>query len=992
MISSTIDSEKTVTKKRVVKISPVSTIITPNQGENLPLPSPPPPPLPPSIPTIKTPHLFLPTPITYDIVTNPTIFTTLTCIEDFNIPLLLKILYSDSILIHTDQTNVFEVSQRTLLENILKLHFKNQKSIKPFTKTYLSHLYHNYDTTLFHPTIKVKYSYTKKHLFGRVFPVKSLSLCCIQREVRHSLSEGIYLDLDMVNCHFSILSQLFKESSILGKYVQFREEYFMQLCTHYYENYNHIIDRTTPEGKDLCKGFFIQNILFNGSYENWAISNNLFEKDKETNSVRPFDPPFFYLPFKKEIKTIADILISHNTKLVESIIKENSKYKKPNNIEGSILSWFCTDVERKILEVIYQTLKSNKIIKKEQVVLCFDGLMVLNQPCFYTPELQQPILLQCQDNIKSKFNMDIILKLKGFDQPISPDLLDFEIPLPSPEYDVKLDQNIVSQSLSSIDLESLSDPCRNMLQFAEKYFNDDTRGQDLTVAERVNELKPKHFIFQKDKWFGWCSDKKKWMQSENPLKNYITYGLHAWVKEEMAMLKIFENEYTGAVLQRYLKLKDDVAEWINSKLRNVFCYALIIAACKQIMTDEEIKFDTNIHLFGCRNGVFDIQNDIFRPYLFDDMVTMSCGCDFEELRDGKRDRELEEDDITAFKDIEDIFTQIFPNDLVKDLAWKIYASGITGKQIEKLFIFNGSGGNGKGLINEFIRFCLGDYFYEGDINILTRVRPTGNGPNQMLASIDKRRFVIFKEPGCYQAIHNSNMKDLTGGGVVKARGLYQSETDVVLFNTTVMECNTVPKLFEPPKNGDERRICDICFESTFTNDSSQVDEANHIYEANPMLKDTQWRNNHCVYFLNFLFKHLIELRNQDYKIDYFIPQCVKDRNRNYIQSCLLVHELFIKIYEKCPDTIPPSNEFLELKNVLSDVQNHEDYASLTPVELKGLKKKEFFEFFQTNSMYKHSFKERHDGKYRNVLIGYRKKVFDESDGEDEEDDEDAKKK
>ena len=49
--------------------------------------------------------------------------------------------------------------------------------------------------------------------------------------------------------------------------------------------------------------------------------------------------------------------------------------------------------------------------------------------------------------------------------------------------------------------------------------------------------------------------------------------------------------------------------------------------------------------------------------------------------------------------------------------------------------FNGRGGNGKGLLDELLRFCLGDYFYEADITLLTTKKKGGDGPNQELADI-----------------------------------------------------------------------------------------------------------------------------------------------------------------------------------------------------------------------------------------------------------------
>ena len=99
------------------------------------------------------------------------------------------------------------------------------------------------------------------------------------------------------------------------------------------------------------------------------------------------------------------------------------------------------------------------------------------------------------------------------------------------------------------------------------------------------------------------------------------------------------------------------------------------------MVDNDLQFDSNRNLFGCKNGVFDIEADIFRSYVFDDFVTMNCGFDFEELRDGKRDRELTQDYVKKFEDIDKIMKQVFPDENVRNLVMKIYGSGVSGKCI-----------------------------------------------------------------------------------------------------------------------------------------------------------------------------------------------------------------------------------------------------------------------------------------------------------------------
>jgi phage/plasmid-associated DNA primase len=288
------------------------------------------------------------------------------------------------------------------------------------------------------------------------------------------------------------------------------------------------------------------------------------------------------------------------------------------------------------------------------------------------------------------------------------------------------------------------------------------------------------------------------------------------------------------------------------------------------MVDNEIQFDMNKNLFGCKNGVYDIVTDEFRNYRFDDYVTMSCGFDFEDLRK----RKLTEEDNNRFNEINVILDQVFPDKEVQKYVMLIFASGVSGKSIEKFFIFNGAGGNGKGLLDEFLCWCLGDYFYEASVTLLTQKTQASSSPNPDKAYIDKKRLLLFKEPDEHTRIMNSNMKDMTGGGKIKARGLYSSKTDVYLHNTTIMECNKRPKLFETPTKGDIRRLADIHFGSSFITDESEVDEIKHVYLQDPLLKETEWKDNHRVYFLNMLFENLQELKKKDYIIDHFMPQCV----------------------------------------------------------------------------------------------------------------------
>ena len=182
---------------------------------------------------------------------------------------------------------------------------------------------------------------------------------------------------------------------MLNEYVNDREKYFNLLCDHY-KSFGLEIEYKTARGRDLCKGFFIQNVLYNGDYKNWARTKNIgkLEEFEGHELFTPYPEPDFYQTFKNEMKDIGEVLIRENPVLSNDISKERIESKKHENTQGSIISWFCGEWERRTLEVIYDVMKMEKLIKKNNVVLCFDGLMILENDLFNTEEKQNHLIVR----------------------------------------------------------------------------------------------------------------------------------------------------------------------------------------------------------------------------------------------------------------------------------------------------------------------------------------------------------------------------------------------------------------------------------------------------------------------------------------------------------------------------------------------------------------------------------------------------------------------
>lgn len=111
--------------------------------------------------------------------------------------------------------------------------------------------------------------------------------------------------------------------------------------------------------------------------------------------------------------------------------------------------------------------------------------------------------------------------------------------------------------------------------------------------------------------------------------------------------------------------------------------------------------------------MYDLENGNFREYLYDDYVSMTTGYDWKEPL--KEEIEL----------MNKLINEIMPIPEERDLYLQILASSLDGKCLEKFIIFNGSGGNGKGMINDLLLCALGDYGFIGNNSILFETSKMG---------------------------------------------------------------------------------------------------------------------------------------------------------------------------------------------------------------------------------------------------------------------------
>lgn len=245
-----------------------------------------------------------------------------------------------------------------------------------------------------------------EYKYGRVYAENSLSLGNLERSIRHLLAEDNYVDIDVKNCHPVILLQIcksYKMSPIvhLENYVDNREKVLEEVRLEY------------GVSRDVAKNLFLV-LMYGGGFETWANNNGVSKK--ESSSIKEF---------KAELSDIMETILTiknrgwyeeqvrrinidiDNDKTIKN--KKDKKEKKESiNYKSSLMSIYLQHWEMRCLEIMYKVMKDRIGCKYENVVLCYDGMMILKD------DYKEDLLDIFSSKIKEELGLELILEEKGF--------------------------------------------------------------------------------------------------------------------------------------------------------------------------------------------------------------------------------------------------------------------------------------------------------------------------------------------------------------------------------------------------------------------------------------------------------------------------------------------------------------------------------------------------------------------------------------------------
>ena len=138
---------------------------------------------------------------------------------------------------------------------------------------------------------------------------------------------------------------------------------------------------------------------------------------------------------------------------------------------------------------------------------------------------------------------------------------------------------------------------------------------------------------------------------------------------------------------------------------------------------------------------------------------------------------------------------------------------------------------------------------------------------------------------------------MTGGDTITARACHSNKTEHDIYITLIMECNKKPQMDGRMDQAVLRRILDVPFRSTFTDDLlSKLEGQESVFagDSNAKSRENKTEQN-CA-----LFDILIEYW-KDYqkpKVNLFVPDSINQRNIEYMKASDDILQFMGTNYEK----------------------------------------------------------------------------------------------
>lgn len=271
--------------------------------------------------------------------------------------------------------------------------------------------------------------------------------------------------------------------------------------------------------------------------------------------------------------------------------------------------------------------------------------------------------------------------------------------------------------------------------------------------------------------------------------------------------------------------------------------------------------DNNIKVLSFNNCLYDIEKGKFRSIEPNDYITKTTKRDAPVLYKKSTNEYIINKNPEYQTKIDELLKSIFGSNEQINYWLKITSLSLFKNSYESLYLLQGSGGNGKGVLSNILLKVLGDYMFIAPNTFLSE-RNKGSNANSALAKCKNIRYLLVSEPddGTNETELNVEfVKMITGSDPISTRDLYKSNFTYIPQFTPFVQCNNIPSLGKLD-GGIERRIKLHIFPHKFvSNPDPKKPEEKKI---NTSLKSDLNKE----YLDNFMIR-LIEIAQENYSFN-----------------------------------------------------------------------------------------------------------------------------
>lgn len=263
--------------------------------------------------------------------------------------------------------------------------------------------------------IAVDYTRHRKKM-GRVNPAHSLGMTAIRSITRNTLMRKNYYDIDIDNCHLSVLRGILEKNMPAEKNFDLEYPCLIEYCANRDAIFKSVMAAYACDRK-RAKNVFI-TIMYGGTVGSWK---------REEPALTGTDPQVecFLEKFRKEMQSAIDIFIEHNRELYAhecDAYRKDPRNKDKKNERGSFFSNVMQDYEMKIIDnLVCYLMDKTKITHveghkdKHILTYSYDGFMLLRDRIDTLPGGLSGFLDLMADITKKFCGIDLKFSSKSMD-------------------------------------------------------------------------------------------------------------------------------------------------------------------------------------------------------------------------------------------------------------------------------------------------------------------------------------------------------------------------------------------------------------------------------------------------------------------------------------------------------------------------------------------------------------------------------------------------